>query len=802
MLDSTMFNTPQLEAIRYQDGPSLVVAGAGSGKTRVLTYKIAYLIEQGFRPWTILALTFTNKAANEMKSRIAGVVGAEEAKRLWMGTFHSMFLRILRTELPLLEESDPLHFPPNFTIYDQTDSNSLVKGIIRELGLDDKIYRPGSVLSRISDAKNHLVTAGEYAASAAQYQSDLRSRMPEVRTVYSRYQERLHKACALDFDDILVFTYKLFNSHPAILRKYQDRFQYILVDEYQDTNHAQHQIILQLAALPPHRVCVVGDDAQSIYSFRGADISNILGFSDAYPDCSVKLFKLEQNYRSTQTIVKAANSLIHKNQGQIHKEVFSERSVGLKIPVMEAYSDVEEAQMINKVITRLHGKEHIPYSDIAILYRTNAQSRVLEETMRKNSVPYCVYGGLSFYQHKEIKVVIAYFRLAVNPADEEALKRIINVPTRGIGQTTLNKIIGAATEHGVSLWAVLTDPTAYGMKLNSGTIGRLSAFADMVSRFIDKCNTDDAELAGRYILSESGLLKDIFSDTSIEGRSRQENIDELVAGLHDFVGLRREEGTDAVMMTDYLSEVALLSDMDRDGDDSTERVTLMTIHSAKGLEFDTVFVTGLEENLFPNQMSLSSPNEIEEERRLFYVAITRAKQHLYISYARSRYHFGKMEFSNPSRFIHDIDAQFLSMGKQQSASAAQPRPSFFGSRSSFSENHASFSDNRQQLSSEVSTRRLRPLTSVEKQSSDRFNRRTDISNTIQNNNSQSSANRTGVAFATGSIQVGQHILHDRFGMGEVVAIEGTGDGEKATVRFENSGVRQLLLKFARFKVVD
>ena len=478
--------------------------------------------------------------------------------------------------------------------------------------------------------------------------------------------------------------------------------------------------------------------------------------------------------------MKAANSLIHKNQGQIHKEVFSELSVGTKIPVMEAYSDVEEAEMINKVIARLHGQDHIPYSDMAVLYRTNAQSRVLEETMRKHAVPYCVYGGLSFYQRKEIKDIIAYFRLAVNPADEEALKRIINVPARGIGQTTLNKIVSAATAHGVSLWSVVNSPAAFGLKLNSGTTGRLHAFAEMISAFIDQCTTDDAEQAGRRMLADSGLLAEIFGDTSIEGRSRQENVDELVAGLHDFVQLRREEGNEAVMMTDYLSEVALLSDMDRDGGESTERVTLMTIHSAKGLEFDTVFVTGLEENLFPNQMSVSSPGEIEEERRLFYVAITRAKRHLYITYAHSRYHFGKMEFSNPSRFIRDIDPQYLQMGRHTSPPTVQPRPSFFEpimQRPSFkpSTRQSAATPTAPSAAHESSTRRLRPLPSA--------------------NNAKATA-------SAATIHVGQNILHDRFGRGEVVAVEGTGDGEKATVRFENSGTRQLLLKFARFKVID
>ena len=791
-MDETLFNQPQLEAIRYQDGPSLVVAGAGSGKTRVLTYKIAYLIEQGMAPWTILALTFTNKAAGEMKERIAQVVGVEQARRLWMGTFHSVFLRILRAELPLLPTDNPLHYDANFSIYDQADSRNLVKDIIREMELDDKTYRPGSVHARISDAKNHLVTAAEYAQSAGAYSYDVNVRMPDTRLIYTRYAARCRSANAMDFDDLLLNTFLLFKTMPDVLAKYQQRFQYILVDEYQDTNLAQHKIIMQLAALEPHRVCVVGDDAQSIYSFRGANIDNILGFQDAYPGTKVRLFKLEQNYRSTQTIVNAANSLIHKNEGQIHKNVFSEKEVGSRIPVMDAYSDVEEAQLVVRTIKRLHESDHEPLTNFAILYRTNAQSRVLEETLRRMGIAYQVFGGMSFYGHKEVKDAIAYFRMSVNPHDEESLKRIINTPTRGIGATTLGKIVEASGRLNQSLWQTLANPAPAGISLNKGTLGKLQQFRTMIQGFIEQSQQADAETAGRFIMAESGLQADIFSDNSVEGRARQENISELAAALHDFVETRREEGNTAISMADFLSEVALLSDLDTVGDDTAERVTLMTIHAAKGLEFDTVFITGLEEGLFPNQMANGSTREVEEERRLMYVAMTRAMHRLYISFARSRFRFGKMEFANPSRFIHDIDTTYLHFGKPQregTATRTASRQSLFQpmSRPIFStpQSRSNYPEPQSRPATPYPVRRnLRPLTAV---------------------SNKSTAARPSLAQATNAqsptLTVGTRILHERFGEGEVIQIDGTGDGTKATVRFDNSGIRQLLLKFARFKTL-
>ena len=795
-LDETMFNAPQMEAIRYQDGPSLVVAGAGSGKTRVLTYKIAYLIGQGFRPWNILALTFTNKAAGEMKARIAQVVGEEMARRLWMGTFHSVFLRILRAELPLLEESDPLWFPHNFTIYDQDDSKSLVRSILHEMQLDDKTYRPGTVQGRISDVKNRLMGAEEYAASGAWYEYDMKNNMPLMRDVFMRYQQRCRRAAAMDFDDILMFTYRLFDQHPEILSKYQQRFSYVLVDEYQDTNFAQHQIILQLAALPPHRVCVVGDDAQSIYSFRGANIDNILGFNNAYPDCNVRLFKLEQNYRSTQNIVNAANSLIHKNQGQIHKEVFSKNESGDKIHVCEAYSDIEEAQIIVNTVKRQMRQSNIQPADIAVLYRTNAQSRVIEEAMRKAAIPYKVYGGVSFYQRKEVKDVIAYMRLAVNPHDEEALRRVINTPARGIGATTMAKISSAALTAEESLWTVINDVAKYDIGINRRTIDKLNAFASIIQTFINKADDEDAETLGRLILTDSGLQAEIFADTSPEGLSRQENIKELVVALHDFVEIRQEEGNENVGIAEYLSEVALMSDQDRDASDSDNgRVTLMTIHSAKGLEFDTVVVAGLEENLFPNQMSMNSPREMEEERRLCYVAMTRAKHHLYLTYARSRYRFGQMEFSNPSRFVSDIDHQYLTFKNEK-----QERSMFGNSgrggmkRFDFSElssdrggaKHSDFGEIKR-LTTRPGAQQLRRLIIPEGTRGD-----------FQNPPSVTSAKTSGGQ----AVEVGKHIVHERFGRGLVTAIDGSGDNCRMTVKFENTGVKVLMLKFAHFDVED
>ena len=614
-------NESQCAAVTYNDGPSLVIAGAGSGKTRVLTYKIAYLLENGYNPWNILALTFTNKAAREMKERIARQVGAERARYLWMGTFHSIFSRILRAE------AQYIGFTSQFTIYDTADSKSLLRSIIKEMGLDEKTYKPGTVQARISNAKNHLVTPTGYAANKEAYEGDMAVKMPAIRDIYTRYWERCRQAGAMDFDDLLVYTYILFRDYPEVLARYQDQFRYILVDEYQDTNYAQHSIVLQLTKENQH-VCVVGDDAQSIYSFRGADIDNILYFTKTYPN--TKVFKLEQNYRSTQTIVCAANSLIEKNERQIRKAVFSEKEKGEAIGVFQAYSDVEEGDIVANKVAELRREYHYEYADFAILYRTNAQSRIFEEALRKRSMPYKIYGGLSFYQRKEIKDVIAYFRLVVNPNDEEAFKRIINYPARGIGDTTVGKIISAATDHGVSLWSTLCEPLTYGLNINKGTHTKLQGFRALIEGFITDQADKNAYEIGVDIISQSGIMNDVCQDTSPENLSRKENIEELVNGMNDFCALRQEEGNPNISLTDFLSEIALLTDQDSDKADDGEKITLMTVHSAKGLEFKNVFVVGLEENLFPSGMVGDSPRALEEERRLFYVALTRAKKKAFI----------------------------------------------------------------------------------------------------------------------------------------------------------------------------
>ena len=633
-------NESQRAAVLYGDGPSLVIAGAGSGKTRVLTYKIAYLLENGYNPWNILALTFTNKAAREMKERIARQVGEQRARFLWMGTFHSVFSRILRAE------ASHIGFTSQFTIYDSADSKSLIRSIIKEMGLDEKTYKPGSVQARISNAKNHLVSPSGYAANKEAYEGDLAAKMPAIRDIYSRYWERCRQAGAMDFDDLLVYTYILFRDFPDVLARYREQFRYVLVDEYQDTNYAQHSIVLQLTK-ENQRVCVVGDDAQSIYSFRGADIDNILYFTKIYPD--TKVFKLEQNYRSTQTIVRAANSLIEKNERQIPKEVFSEKERGEAIGVFQAYSDVEEGDIVTNKIAQLRREHDYEYSDFAILYRTNAQSRVFEEALRKRGMPYKIYGGLSFYQRKEIKDIIAYFRLVVNPNDEEAFKRIINYPARGIGDTTVGKIITAATDNNVSLWTVLCEPITYGLSINKGTHTKLQDFRALIEQFMADVTVKNAYEIGTEIIRQSGIINEVCQDNSPENLSRKENIEELVNGMNDFCAMRQEEGNTNVSLIDFLSEVSLLTDQDSDKEGDGEKVTLMTVHSAKGLEFRNVFVVGMEENLFPSGMAGDSPRAMEEERRLFYVAITRAEEHCFLSFAKTRFRYGKMEFGSPSR---------------------------------------------------------------------------------------------------------------------------------------------------------
>ena len=776
-------NEGQRNAVLYNDGPSLVIAGAGSGKTRVLTYKIAYLLENGYQPWNILALTFTNKAAREMKERIARQMGPERARHLWMGTFHSMFLRILHVE------AGHIGFTSQFTIYDTADSKSLIRSIIKEMGLDEKVYKPGMVQARISNAKNHLVSPAGYANNKEAYEGDRAAKVPALRDIYQRYWERCRRADAMDFDDLLFYTFLLFRDHPEVLARYQEQFRYILVDEYQDTNFAQHSIVLQLAKNHQH-VCVVGDDAQSIYSFRGADIDNILYFTKVYPD--TKVFKLEQNYRSTQTIVRAANSLIEKNQWQIRKEVFSEKEKGEAIGVYQAYSDVEEGDIVVNKIAELRREKRYAYSDFAILYRTNAQSRIFEEARRKRSMPYRIYGGLSFYQRKEIKDVIAYFRLIVNPNDEEAFKRIINYPARGIGDTTVGKIIAAATGHNVSLWTVLCEPLAYGLNFNKGTVGKLQAFRELISAFITDAAEKNAYEIGADIIRQSGIINDVCQDNSPENLSRKENIEELVNGMSDFCAQRQEEGKPNVLLGDFLSEVSLLTDQDSDKDGDDEKITLMTVHSAKGLEFKNVFVVGMEENLFPSGMVGDSPRALEEERRLFYVAITRAEEHCFLSYAKTRFRYGKMEFGSPSRFLKDIDIRFLRLPQDAGMFRRVEEEAAAFRR----ENARGFAPDREDAPYGGKERvSVRPKQQI-------------IAPTVPRNLKRvaPSANTASTSPSAGGsancVQQGQLIEHERFGLGEVLKVEGEGDNAKATIRFKNAGDKQLLLRFARFKVLS
>lgn len=745
---SEELNKPQQEAVEYCEGPQLVIAGAGSGKTRVLTYKIAYLLEKGMLPWSILALTFTNKAAREMKSRIGELVGENQAHMLHMGTFHSIFARLLRNE------AQNVGYTSNFTIYDQSDSRSLIKGIIKEMGLDEKTYKPASVADRISMAKNRLMTAQQYAASQSAL-DDARRRKGALKDIYIRYAERCRQANAMDFDDLLLYTYILFRDHEDVRLKYSDRYDYVLVDEYQDTNYAQQEIVRQLTR-EKGMVCVVGDDAQSIYSFRGAEIHNILKFQKIYP--SSRLFKLEQNYRSTQNIVAAANSLIKRNTEQIPKTVFSEKETGEPIIIKSAYSDKEEAAIVCLDIKRFQQVEGMQYSDFAILYRTNAQSRSFEEQMRKMEIPYKIYGGLSFYQRKEIKDSIAYFRLVSNPDDEEALKRIINYPARGIGNTTLSKIIDCANQNRISLWAVLSNPAEYGLQVGGSTLQHLVAFRQMVEAWRSKLDNTDAYSLGKEILATSGLLKDIYSSNEPEDISRQENVDELMAGMADFVSGRREEGlSDHISLADYLQEVALLTDLDSSADSDEPKVTLMTIHSAKGLEFDTVFIVGMEENIFPSPMAIESPRGLEEERRLFYVAITRAQRHCTLTFAQNRIRYGRLEFDSPSRFLKDIDRKYLKIaGGMASSSITRPEPV---------------------------KQRFVPI-----------HRDSHSPQPINTPHAGSALPHEGVG-------IGAMMEHQRFGIGKITAVEGTGENTKITVEFRNVGKKQLLLKFAKFKII-
>ena len=789
----SQLNDSQREAVEYCDGASLVIAGAGSGKTRVLTYKIAYLLqEKGLKPWNILALTFTNKAAREMKERIARLVGQEQAQYLQMGTFHSVFSRILRAEAKLIG------YDSNFTIYDQSDSRSLVKSIIKELALDDKVYKPSSVSDQISMAKNHLILPDAFV-NCSLYDS----KKAKVADVYVRYAERCRQANAMDFDDLLVQTYLLFQNHEDIRRKYVERFQYVLVDEYQDTNFAQQKIVLQLTR-ERQRVCVVGDDAQSIYSFRGANIDNILGFRDSYN--SAKLFKLEQNYRSTQLIVQAANSLIRKNERQIPKDVFSKNDEGEKLQLKPAYSDKEEAIIVCKDIQRIRRQERCEYSDFAILYRTNAQSRSFEEQMRKDGIPYRIYGGLSFYQRKEIKDVIAYFRVVANPNDEEALKRIINYPTRGIGDTTVGKIVATASTYGVSLWAVIQQPSLFHLEIASGTAKKIEVFRQLIEGWGARQETEDAYQLGHEIIMESGISVDIYSSRNPEDLSRQENLEEFLSGMQDFVESRREEGLgDQIALSDFLQEVALLTDLDSEGDADQPKVSLMTIHSAKGLEFPTVFVVGLEENIFPSPMCTNSMRELEEERRLLYVAITRAERHCILTCAQNRFRYGRMEYDTPSRFIRDIDPTLLhveggtSLSGQSDLSSLAPRPL---PRNEWMQNPRPVAT---QFRADPKPRQVAPRHPEPQVDpfSPAFKRQLDIASggRFKPVRASSPAVSSAPSSSTSGLREGVVIEHQRFGIGTVVKLEGTGDNEKATVEFRNVGTKQLLLKFAKFNIV-
>lgn len=849
-------NEAQRAAVEYIDGPSLVIAGAGSGKTRVLTYKIAYLLNQGMKPWSIMALTFTNKAAREMKERIGKLVGNDLAQHLYMGTFHSIFSRILRAE------AEHIGFNNNFTIYDESDSRSQIKAIVKEMGLDDKKYKPAAVHAKISMAKNNLMSAAAYESDAAIFEQNKRAQIPEVGKIFVAYVQRCKQANAMDFDDLLTLTYQLFREHEDIRHKYAARFDYVLVDEYQDTNHVQMSIVMQLCQ-EKQRVCAVGDDSQSIYSFRGANIDNILNYQRQFQ--GTRLFKLEQNYRSTQTIVEAANSLIKHNRNQIPKDVFSENAKGEKIQYKPAYSDKEEAAIVAKDVKRIRREDGCQYSDFAILYRTNAQSRSFEEEFRKQGIPYRIYGGLSFYQRKEIKDIIAYFRLVANPDDEEAIKRIINYPARGIGATTVLKIADCAHQNQVSFWAVIGTPEQYGLAVNKGTMNKLETFRLLISSFIERAQTTDVYELGDAIIKESGISQDIMSGKDADDLARQENLEEFLSGMSAFVEERREEGRfDELFLQDYLQDVALLTDADSDGDKDEPRVSLMTIHAAKGLEFPTVFVVGLEENIFPSPLSAASLRELEEERRLLYVAITRAEKHCILTNAKNRWRYGKMEFDNPSRFIDEIDGKLIdsqdeaggslfgsmsesrlgsrsgsrfgsradSMSDQPEWARAQrprrpwedaeqpryssryqnskpvasqfvadPKPSLFDDEPETSRTSGRSSVSGRSSLSEGNFKSVRALNAakryMETHSSHPASRGTGFSTASVSSSTASSAGSSSCG-----LQEGMKIEHQRFGRGTVLKIEGTGENTKATVEFVHSGTKQLLLKYAKFTVVD
>ena len=796
-------NDAQRAAVEYIDGPSLVIAGAGSGKTRVLTYKIAYLLSQGMKPWSIMALTFTNKAAREMKERIGKLVGDDLAQHLYMGTFHSIFSRILRAE------AEHIGFNNNFTIYDESDSRSLLKAIIKEMGLDDKTYKPAAVHARISMAKNNLVTAEAYDSDPAILEQNKRAKMPAIGKIYVAYVQRCRQANAMDFDDLLMLTFQLFRDHEEIRQKYAGRFDYILVDEYQDTNHVQMSIVMQLCK-EKLRVCAVGDDSQSIYSFRGANIDNILNYQKQLP--GTQLFKLEQNYRSTQTIVEAANSLIHHNRNQIQKEVFSKNDKGEKILYKPAYSDKEEALIVAKNIQRIKRQDDCGYDQFAILYRTNAQSRSFEEEFRKQGIPYRIYGGLSFYQRKEIKDIIAYFRLVANPDDEEAFKRIINYPARGIGATTVMKIADCAHQNQVSFWEVIGNIEHYGLNVNKGTQTKLENFRLLISSFIDRSHTLDVYELGDAIIRESRISEDIMSGKNADDLARQENLEEFLSGMQTFVAGRQEEGRmDEAYLTDYLQDVALLTDADSEGEKDEPRVSLMTVHAAKGLEFATVFVVGLEENIFPSPLAAVSVRELEEERRLLYVAITRAEKHCILTNAKNRFRYGKMEFDNPSRFIDEIDASLIEGGEEA------PESSFGGGRSSYGGygSEGGYGGrmpwDRDRSGYRRDYQNSKPVASqfmADPKPGFKSVRAVNAVHRIMGDTASSSSvalagsSTSKASSAAGSLSEGCRIEHQRFGIGKVLKIEGTGENTKATVEFQNAGTKQLLLKFAKFTILS
>ncbi len=742
-------NPAQRAAVEYNEGPHLVIAGAGSGKTRVLTFKIAYLLEHGIHAGHILALTFTNKAAREMKSRIADLVGEQVARYLWMGTFHSICTRILR------QEAELIGYTRDFTIYDTTDSKSVIKHIVKDMQLDEKVYKPNVILSRISLAKNQLLSPTSYSSNRDYTMQDRFARIPEVSRIYSEYNRRLKACNAMDFDDLLFMTNTLFKNNEDVLRKYQDIFRYILVDEYQDTNYSQYLIIKRLAE-PDNHICVVGDDAQSIYSFRGANIENILTFQKGYADA--KLFKLERNYRSTQTIVNAANSLIRHNRGQIPKAVYSELALGDRLQLSTHMSDRDEGKAVAQQVKLLH-RQGYDYESMAVMYRTNAQSRVIEDELRHLGIPYRIYGGMSFYQRKEIKDAIAYFRLAVNPHDNEAFARVINYPLRGIGETTVMKVREAGRLAGCSMMDVITNPEAANLEVSTATQKKLTDFATLIQGFSQRVATTDAYEFATLVMREAGVMREAKADTTPEGKARLENLEEMLAGIHEFVDQQLREGNTFVPMTNFLSEVSLLTDQDEKQEDNQPRITLLTVHAAKGLEFKVTFIVGLEENLFPSQFC-QAPKEIEEERRLLYVAITRAMERCYLTYARQRFRNGQTQFSSPSRFLKDIDTCYVQ--QTQTMSMSTPQPS-----------------------------RVQPTTTIMSSSTSSNSKLKSVSKQVGGNTSKTRKE------VRSEWKKQDRVVHKVFGAGLVLDVYHENDNDKIDIQFDNVGKKTLLLTYAK-----